>query len=432
MNQTQTSLSRDIKAMRERQQSLARETRKILDENHGGRFGPDVQKIVDANFAEIDSLERRLVTAQEALDKQFCGFNKAEGIEWRNAETGEKIPVAYASKGNFRDQLQTTFPSMQQDGNYSAKIGVGDFLRGVCGMRLTEPVRNALVTGTDTAGGFTLPHYLQLQMLEAMVPVSSLLTAGAGVARLDQGAKSFRIAAVDTIPTASWRLESGAVAISEPVFRGVDIEPKSLSFQFKISRELLADSNNLDQALFNAIAQAFAKEMDRAGLRGSGTVPEVRGILNTSGIQSVTNGADGASITATAYSNFISALQKILEADGPVPTAAIMSPRSLTILAGLLDTTDQPRQQPKILDDVKFITTSQIPNNLTVGASNDCSEIYMGDFSSVIYFMREGVSVQLLKELYAGTGEVGFACHTRVDVGITYPAALSVVTGVRP
>ncbi len=41
--------------------------------------------------------------------------------------------------------------------------------------------------------------------------------------------------------------------------------------------------------------------------------------------------------------------------------------------------------------------------------------------------MREGVSVQLLKETFAETGEIGFACHTRVDVGITYPAAMAVV-----
>ncbi|WP_143058218.1 phage major capsid protein [Nitrosovibrio sp. Nv6] len=50
--------------------------------------------------------------------------------------------------------------------------------------------------------------------------------------------------------------------------------------------------------------------------------------------------------------------------------------------------------------------------------------IYVGDFSSVIYFMREGVLVQLLKELFAQTGETGFACHTKVDVAVTYPAAL--------
>ena len=128
-----------------------------------------------------------------------------------------------------------------------------------------------------------------------------------------------------------------------------------------------------------------------SGLRGRGTAREIRGILNTTGIQSVTKSAAGASLATIAYANFISGLNSILAADGPMPTGAIMSPRSLTVLAGLLDTTNQPRQQPKILDNTKFIATSQIPNNLTVGASTDCSEIYLGDFSPMIYFVREGV-----------------------------------------
>ena len=426
-----TIAGQGIKEMRERQQFLARETRKLLDQNPGGKFTAEVQQTIDMNFAELDSLERRMDAAQKELDASFGGATRAEGIEWRNQETGARIPVAFANKGSFHDQLQEAFPERGGLGG-GTKASLGEFMRGVAGMRITETVRNSLLIGTDAAGGFTLPSYLQLQMLEAMVPVSSLLTAGAGIAKLDPGAKNYRIAAIRTIPTASWRLESGSLVVSEPVFGAVDITPRSLSFIFKISRELLNDSTNLDHALFNAIAQAFAKELDRAGLRGSGTAPEIRGILNTTGIQSVANGAAGASLATTAYANFISGMQAILAADGPMPTAAIMSPRSLTTLAGLLDTTNQPRQQPKILDNTKFIATSQIPNNLTVGASTDCSEIYLGDFSSVIYFMREGVSVQLLKETFAETGEIGFACHTRVDVAVTYPAALAVVTGVRP
>ena len=418
-----------IKQMREKMQFLARETRKLLDENPGSMMD-EVKQTIDRNFAEIDSLERRINAAQKERDDSFGGFAEAEGVEWRNPENGAKIPVAFANKGGFREQLQTVFPTATESN--LPKASMGEFMRGVAGMRLTESVRNSLLVGTDAAGGFTLPSYLQLQMLEAMVPVSSLLTAGAGVAPLKEGAKNYRIAAINTIPTAAWRLEAGTLATSEPVFRSVDITPQSLSFQFKVSRELLNDASNLDQALFNAIAQAFAKELDRAGLRGSGTAPEIRGILNTTGIQAVTNGTNGASLATTAYANFISAVQAILAANGPMPTAAIMSPRSLTGLAGLLDTTNQPRAQPAILDNTKFIATSQIPNNLTVGSSSDCSELYLGDFSTLIYFMREGVSVQLLKELYAGTGEIGFACHTRVDVGITYPAALALVTGVRP
>lgn len=78
-----------------------------------------------------------------------------------------------------------------------------------------------------------------------------------------------------------------------------------------------------------------------------------------------------------------------------------------------------------------LIPTSQIPVNLTVGTSNDCTEIYVADFTKLAFFFRHGVAIQKLNELYAGTGEVGFACHVRVDVGVLYPAAFAVATGVR-
>ena len=66
-----------------------------------------------------------------------------------------------------------------------------------------------------------------------------------------------------------------------------------------------------------------------------------------------------------------------------------------------------------------------------MGTADDCSEIYVGDFSRVNFMMREQVSIQLAQELYAGTGEVGFICHVRADVAIGYPKALAVISGVR-
>jgi HK97 family phage major capsid protein len=119
-------------------------------------------------------------------------------------------------------------------------------------------------------------------------------------------------------PTAAWRAETDPLSESDPVFCSVDLTPRSLSFVFKISREPLSDSANLDQTGFGAIAQAFAQELDRAGLQGSGTAPEIRGILNTTGIQSVTNGAVGAFLAPPVYSNFISGIQAILTANGPM------------------------------------------------------------------------------------------------------------------
>jgi len=256
-----------------------------------------------------------------------------------------------------------------------------------------------------------------------------MLKAGASIAILSDQASQFTIAGINALPTAAWRAESGAIASSDPTFRNISIVPRSLAFLFKVSRELLADAPNLEQALRIAVAGAFAKEIDRAGLRGTGTAPEIRGLLNTAGVNAVTTGVNGTALAG--YSSMISALQAIKTADAPTPTAAIMHPRSEAKLAGLVDSTGQPLMKPPVLEDWQLNTSTQIPIALTVGTSNDCSEIYVGDFSQFVFFMREGISMQMVTELYAATGEIGFICHTRIDVAALYPAAFAVITGVR-
>lgn len=311
----------------------------------------------------------------------------------------------------------------------ASAMGFDDFLRGIAGMKTTPEVHAALSEGTDTAGGYAVPKILMPRILEALVPASSLLQAGAGIVPMN-GAKDVTTAGIDTIPTAAWRLESGNVATSDLTFRAVVAAPKSLAFMFKVSRELLQDAANMQEALITACSQAMAKELDRAGLRGSGTNPEPRGIKNTTGINTVTNGANGTALAT--YANFVSALQANAEADAPAPTAAIMSPRSMMQLAGLVDSTGQPLAKPEIMKDLRFIMSTQVPNNITTGTSNDTSEIYVGNFSQMAFIMREQFSIAMLKELYAGTGEIGFVCHVRADVAIWYAKAFTLVSGVRP
>ncbi len=308
-------------------------------------------------------------------------------------------------------------------------VTLADFARGVAGIRTTEGVKASLAVGTNTDGGYAVPDILMPSILSALVPESSLLSAGAAFMPLDQGAKSARVVATATLPTAAWRQELGAIAESQPTFRAVDAIPRSLACIVRISRELLADALNMDQALRLAIGQAFAKEIDRVGLRGSGTAPEPRGLLNTVGINAVTQGANGAVLAN--YAPILAAMQAIRNENGPMPTAAIMAPRSTFKLAGLLDTTGQPIQKPEMVQRLKLLDTSQIPVNLTVGTSSDCSELYIGDFTRMYFLIRENVSIQLMREHFSTTGELGFLCHARLDVVVPYPKAFAVVTGVR-
>lgn len=310
------------------------------------------------------------------------------------------------------------------------KVSLSDFVRGVAGLRTTDAAKASLGRGQDTAGGFAVPHTVMPEILSALAPASSLLQAGAGVVPLEHGAKSVTTAAINALPNAAWRAELGALAVSEPTFRAVTAIPQSLAFMFKISRELLADAANMEAALRIAIGQAFAKELDRVGLRGTGTAPEPRGLLHTSGVQVVNHGAaNGAKLES--YAPILQGIGAVMAADGPMPNAVIGAPRSVITLAGLTDQAGQPVRKPELLEGLPLLHTSQIPVDLTTGTSSDTSELYVGDFRQMYFLMRENVSIQLLREAFASTGEIGFACHVRADVVIPYPQAFAVVKGVK-
>ncbi len=402
-----------------------------------------------SDFPQILDAVKGTATAFEAFkqtaDKRAAELqDRIEELESKACAPGRTGPGATAPLAETADTLRTAAGErveiLRKGSDFtkhypanSEGLTLADLMRGVAKMKTSAAASKALAVGTGSAGGYAVPDVLMPGILEALTPASAILAAGGGI--VDVSAKpgaTFDFAATDTIPTAGWRAEAGAVAESDPAFRVVTATPRSLSFYFKVSRELLADAPNIDAALRTAIAQAFAKELDRAGLRGSGAGPEPHGILGTTGVNTVTNGAAGASLATTAYSNFFSAAQAILEDNAPMPTAAIMAPRSLVVLGALLDTTNQPRARPEMLRNMQFLATSQIPIDLTVTSSTDCSEIYVGDFTKMAFVLREAPSIQVASELFAANGQVGFVCHVRADVVLFYPKAFATVTGVRP
>lgn len=386
-----------------------------------------INNAINLVSAGMDHQEQMDLTAANAMGTM------SEGERLRDTD-GRQIGTLLTAadlqnQGTIARRLNAMHPAGGGFSNSDDQVSLSDFIRGVANMRTSEGVRNALSEGTNTAGGYTVPTVLMPGILNALVPASAVLAAGANVAVLDTSASSFSIAAVDTIPTPAWRQEHGQVAESEPAFRSVKVTPRSLAFRFKISRELLADSlGGLDTALNTAIAQAFAKEIDRASLMGSGAEPEILGLRNIPSINKLSMGANGGPITE--WRPFVRARRLITEANAPAPSVAILSPREDETMSLLVDTTGQPLRRPEALSDWKFLTTSQIPTNEEAGTAQNAAAIYVGGFHMFTIYMRESVSIQLLKELYAETGEVGFICHTRLDVASAYPKAFTVIEGV--
>lgn len=411
---------------------------KAEKENRG--FNSEEQQQFDAMKGKSQELRLRIEREEELAGEQIRGarpLGSGDGYSGLSptalAHRRLNGPEVRSGK-DWIELFDRDEESELRSARDSGELSLGAFVRAVAGMRVTHPelMQRVLSIGTDSAGGFMVPSVLMPGVLDALAPASSLIQAGASIIPLDMGAKDANWAAVETLPTAGWRAENGAVPESDPVFRQVKGVPRSLAFYFKVSRELLMDVQNIEAQLAVVIGQSFAAALDAAGLRGSGTAPTPRGVSNTSGIQAVGNGTNGASLATLRWANLMTGLQSILAANGPTPTAAIMSPRSLVGFGNLADSTNQPLRRPQPLEPLQFISTSQIPNNLTVGSSTDCTEIYLGNFRSVGFVMRERPSIQLLSERFAEVGQVAFLCHVRADVIVTYPSTLAVVTGVRP
>jgi HK97 family phage major capsid protein len=390
-------------------------------ENRG--FTPAERSMFDDLCAKADA-QARVVEDLRQIDERMAAFFPRPA-----GDPGERPQPGTSAEIRSGADWTKTFGSGDAD---ERGLTWADYLRGIARMRTSEAATRSLSVGVDSAGGFTVPHLLMPDLLDALWPASALLTAGAGFTAVDDGAKTYNFPGLDALPVAGWRNEAGAIADSPPTFRNVQAVPRSLAVQFRISRELLADGQGIDAALREALARSMAVAIDAAGLRGSGTAPTPRGILHTPGIHSITNGANGASLSTIRWSNLLSATQAILGANAPRPNAVIMSPRTLVGFASLADSTNQPLQRPDMLAGMSFVATSQVPNNLTVGTSNDCSEAYVGRFDDVRFVLRERPSVQLLVETHAATGQIGFICHARLDVAVLYPTALAVVTGIRP
>jgi HK97 family phage major capsid protein len=236
------------------------------------------------------------------------------------------------------------------------------------------------------------------------------------------------IARLDTDPVAGWRSENAAVTASDPVFSQVLFTARSLTALVKCSREVIEDSVNLTEALTQALSGAFAVELDRAVLFGSGSAPEPRGIFNTSGILSVSMGTNGAAVTN--YEPLLDALKLMQDNNNADPTAAIMAPRTARALAGLKDTTNQPLRLPPAIENLPRLVTSAVPVNQTQGTSNAASTIILGDYSQCMIGVRTKFNIEVLRERFADNLQVAFLAYLRADVQLLHPESFVAIKGV--
>jgi HK97 family phage major capsid protein len=316
---------------------------------------------------------------------------------------------------------------VNRDDDGQQNLSLRKYLKGMVTGDWTGAGRElkAMTEGTGSAGGYLVPTLLSADLIDLARNQTRVLQAGAKV--IPMANRTVDVPKWVTDPTAAWHTEDAAISPSDGVIGKITLTAQALASLTKVSRELLEDAPGIEDELRNAFAAAFALKLDLAALYGTGTPPEPRGVKNTSGISTASMGANGLAITS--WDTLVDAVGR-LQDQNEQPNGIIYAGRTARALSKLKDTTNQPLQPPEILSNIPRYATNQVPVNLTQGASSAASDVFTADWSQLFVGIRTQLTIQVLGERYADTGDIGFLAWFRADVAVARPKAFDVLSGV--
>lgn len=282
-----------------------------------------------------------------------------------------------------------------------------------------KPQTRALSVGVGSGGGYTVPEALSGAIIDLAVANSVALKAGISVVPMNNG--SVTVPKHAGTVTGQWVDEGETITAEDLTFGAVTLTAKRLSTIVKASIEVVQDSI-LDLGSFVAgeVAKAFAREIDKGVLAGSGASGSLLGIRNWSGVPAT------GSIGSADYDDLIDGVSAVRIANRN-PGAQVLFERTATALAKLKVNSEANHYvtPPAYLDGIKRLSTT----NLSYENSTE-AYIITGEFKYSYLGVRLDTMSLYLDQKYAETGQVGWVFHWRGDHVVGDTAAFDLRTGV--
>jgi len=230
-----------------------------------------------------------------------------------------------------------------------------------------------------------------------------------------------------------WVGESGALTQAEGTFDKVSLRLKTVGALSKMSRQMLIQSTPAIEMLAReALAQ------DLAALSGSGSSNQPTGIFNTSGVNSVVGGTNGANLT---FDHIIQLKTAPKVSNAPMANLGFaLNSKSVGYLETLKSTTGQYLWSngggvgdgaPSTLKGFQYAESQQMRSTLTKGTSTGvCSELAFGNWRELL--IGEWGVVELMVNPFDTTGfangDVIIRAFQSLDIGLRHPASFAVMS----
>lgn len=407
----------------------------------------DLKSLLDRVLDRLEEVEdenerdaaRRKASARRG--SRFAGPGAADDVLDVLADGGSVTDVPGRIAGKGRDYDGRDVRDRRDARDRSSRRG-----------ELGETFRKALSLGTGSAGGVLVQRDV---LDEVLMPLRARSVVRRLGARTIPFTKELWVTGLSTGAAAYWVSENAPATVSEETFFESKLtDEKELVAFVPVSRRLFdADDASIDDVVRGDLVEVLALAEDLAFLRGAGGLTPL-GIRNQAGLTPAPSlGANGRAPTFDDLKDMVAALRNV-NAPFNKPGWAF-APRTINTLEKLKDSSGRYLQEAGLLsfDDTggggrllgyPFFTTTQIPTNLTVGASSDTSEIYFSsDWQEAIIGEALDLEIALSGETTYQmpdsswrsafqNREIVFRAVRREDLALRRPQLFSVMVGVRP
>ena len=435
----------EARAARDELQSKRAAVVQLADDEGRGDLNTDedaeFQTLTESIRSLDEEIETRAARITELSDEERRTSDAA--IAFKQAEVaGTRVKVNSEArmyeKGNGRSYLQDLAKS-QILGDAEARARLD---RHAAEVALEPEYRD--INRTDGNGGYFVPPLWlsdYVALARAGRPTANLVTN----LPLPPGTDSINIPKVATgAATAIQTADNTTVAETDITDSAVQANVKTIAGQQDLAIQLMEQSPfNFDQVVFADLAADYATRVNVQVLNGSDSSGQVKGILNASGINTV---SFTGTTQAALYPKLADAIQKIHTNRFLSPTVLVMHPRRWAWFLSALDSQNRPLVVPNAggpmnamgnldavasqqivgqLQGLPVVTDPSIPTSL---GTNEDVIIAMRASDCILY--ESALRTRVLPDV--GSGQLTVRLQVYGYLAFTaerYPAGVTKVTG---
>jgi HK97 family phage major capsid protein len=279
--------------------------------------------------------------------------------------------------------------------------------------------RRDLTVATANAGGYAVGTSNQgfIELLR-----NSTIVFALGARRLGGLTDNVTIPRQSSGATAYWlSTEATAVTEAQLVLGQVSLTPKTVGAYTEISRLLTLQSNpDMENLVMADLAAQVGIDIDAKAINGSGSSGQPTGLLNTSGVGSVTG-------TSIAYAGIIEFMTDVFGNNALSQSSAFAG---TGVVAGLLkqrvkfSSTASPLWEGRLedgqVDGYRAMASNQVPSGTLI----------FGDWAQMIVAEWGVLEIAINPAANFQAGIIGVRAMASIDIGVRVPGAFSIATSV--